>query len=176
MEFFDKYTIRKEFEEWGLEAIRAMNDEGSNQRQCVIEQQTSALKSAETKANNLLNLVAEGVITKEQYSQKVAETTTEIERLRKELDNTLNNGKDWRRAMGKTLEVLFNGRERFEKGDMAVKREVLQSLGSSIIIKDGKLSIDTYKWLKPVEKSYQFLEYQLLVGSNTSLQIKKRLK
>ena len=172
MEFFDKYTIRKEFEEWGLEAIRAMNDEESNQRQYVIEQQTSALKSAETKANNLLDLVAEGVITKEQYSQKVAETTTEIERLRKELDDTLNNGKDWRKAMEKTLEVLFNGRERFEKGDITVKREVLQSLGSNIIIKDGKLSIDTYKWLEPVEKSYKFLEYQLLAGSNTNLQIK----
>lgn len=171
-EFFNKYTIRKEFEEWGLEAIRAMNDKESGQRQHVIKQQTVALEQAEARANRLLDLVIDGTITKEQYSQKVETAKEEVERLREELNLSLKNGNDWRKAMKRTLNVLFGGRNKFENGDVFAKREVLQSLGSNTVLKDGKISINTYKWLEPIKNEYKNLESQFLEGSNSDLQIK----
>ena len=62
--------------------------------------------------------------------------------------------------MQKTLEVLFDGRKRFENGDVLVKRELLQSLGSNITILDGKLNISPYKWLIPIQENYKTLEKQ----------------
>ena len=35
-EIFDGLTIRKEFEEWGLETIREMNDEESSDRGALL--------------------------------------------------------------------------------------------------------------------------------------------
>lgn len=157
-QLFDGLSIRKEFEEWGLEAMQAINGEEADEKQQIIETQTKALKTAEDKANRLLDLVANGTISESQYQVKSVEAEAEIKTLREELDYTLNNGGDWREAMRKTLDVLFNGRKRFEKGDVFVKREVLQSLGSNIVIKDGKLSIDTYEWLEPVKNGYKVLE------------------
>lgn len=46
-ELFDGLTIRKEFEEWGLEAIQAINSEEADERQKIIDNQTKALKEAE---------------------------------------------------------------------------------------------------------------------------------
>ena len=74
--------------------------------------------------------------------------------------------------MRRTLNVLFNGRKKFENGDVFAKREVLQSLGSNTILKDGKISINTYKWLEPIKNGYKNLESQFLEGSNSDLQIK----
>lgn len=70
-----------------------------------------------------MDLVAKGIISETQYQTKSNEAEVEITTLRKELDYTLNNGGDWRNAMRKTLDVLFNGRERFENGDVFAKRE-----------------------------------------------------
>ena len=66
---------------------------------------------------------------------------------------------------------MYNGREKFEKGDVFAKCEVLQSLGSNTILKDGKISINTYKWLEPIKNEYKNLENQLEEGSNSNLQI-----
>ena len=171
-ELFDSITIRKEFEEWGLEAIRSMNAEESNDRKIILESQTNALKEAENKADRLLDLVANGTITENQYQRKITETEDSIKSLRKELDETLNSSGDWRDAMRKTLDILFNGRNRFENGDIFAKREVLQSLGSNITIKDKKLHIDTYKWLEPIKNHYKTLETEFHRVRTADLQIK----
>lgn len=67
---------------------------------------------------------------------------------------------------------MYSGREKFENGDVFAKREVLQSLGSNTILKDGKISINTYKWLEPIKNEYKNLESQFVKDSNSDLQIK----
>lgn len=57
--------------------------------------------------------------------------------------------------MRRTLNVLFSGRDKFENGDIFAKREVLQNLGSNTILKDGKISINTYEWLEPIKNKYK---------------------
>ena len=171
-EIFNGLTIRKEFEEWGLETIREMNDEESNDREALLASQTKAIKDTEAKANKLLDCLLNGIITEEEYTSKSEAIKAELKRLKIEQGQTLENGNDWRETMRRTLNVLFNGRDKFENGDVFAKREVLQSLGSNTILKDGKISINTYKWLEPIKNEYKNLESQFLEGSNSDLQIK----
>jgi len=159
-ELFSKYTIRKEFGEWGLEALKTMNDKESKEQQSNIDSLTSALKSAEKRASNYTDMAANEIISMDEFKTKKAIVDEEIKNLREQLEFQLDDSKDWRKAMEKTLDILFEGRKRFENGDVFVKREVLQSLGSNIVIKDGKLHIDTYRWLEPIEKGYPELERQ----------------
>ncbi len=170
-ELFDNVTIMKEFEEWGLETIRAMNDEECGNRQYLLDSQSRAIENANKKADRLLDMCTNGLITQEQYKSKVDVVNAEIKQLKKKFDETLENGIDWRQMMRKTLDTLFNGWRKFEQGDIIAKREVLQSLGSNIVIKDKKLYVDTYKWLEPIKKHYKTLEGQFLAGSNNDLQI-----
>ena len=51
-------------------------------------------------------------------------------------------------------------RKRFENGDILVRRELLQSLGSNITILDGKLDITPYKWLLSIQENYKALKKQ----------------
>ena len=171
-EIFNGLTIRKEFEEWGLETIREMNDEESNDREALIASQTKAIKDTEKKANKLLDCLLNGIISDDDYKVKSEAIKTELERLKVEQEQTLENGNDWRETMRRTLNVLFNGRDKFENGDVFTKREVLQSLGSNTILKDGKISINTYKWLEPIKNEYKSLESQFMKGSNSDLQRK----
>lgn len=159
-EFFSHYTIRKEFEEWGLEALKTMNEKESTEREDRISNLSTLLKKAEKRADSLIDMRADGEINGEEFSEKKARVDQEIANLREQLNGQLDDGKDWRKAMEKTLDILFNGRRRFENGDAFVKREVMQSLGSNIVIKDGKLVIDTYKWLEPIKNGYPKLEEQ----------------
>lgn len=87
--------------------------------------------TTQKKADRLLNLVVNGTINEEIYKEKVKESNETITRLKDNLNNTIESGNDWRTTMQKTLEVLFDGKRRFENGDILVKRELLQSLGSN---------------------------------------------
>ncbi len=66
-------------------------------------------------------------------------------------------------------------RKRFENGDILVKRELLQSLGSNIRIIDGQLVIDLYKWLIPIQENYKALEKQFDEVRTSSEQRKNSL-
>lgn len=171
-EIFSGLTIRKEFKEWGLEVIREMNDEVSNNRESLLASQTKALRDIEIKLNKMLNCLANGTITEEQFTSISTSLEKEKQTLLAEQKATLENGTDWRETMRRTLNVLFNGRDKFENGDVFAKREVLQSLGSNTILKDGKISINTYKWLEPIKNEYKNLESQFVEGSNSDLQRK----
>ena len=171
-EIFDSLTIRKEFEEWGLETIREMNNEESTDREALLASQAKTIAENEAKANKLLDCLLNGIITDEVYKAKSEAIEAELKKLKIEQGQTLDNGNDWRETMRRTLNVLFNGREKFENGDVFAKREVLQSLGSNTFLKDGKISINTYKWLEPIKNEYKNLESQLEEGSNSNLQRK----
>ena len=80
-----------------------------------------------------------------------------INQSEEDLDGTDYTAFSWREAMRNTLDILFHGRERFNNGDIFVKREILQSLGSNITIINGQLRVDCYKWLEPIKKSYPAL-------------------
>ena len=171
-EIFDGLTIRKEFEKWGLEVIHEMNDETSSDRERLLKSQNKAIEENEAKLDRLLKYLANGTISGEEFATISEKIKAETERIKEEQGQTLKNGNDWRETMRRTLNVLFNGREKFENGDVFTKREVLQSLGSNTILKDGKISINTYKWLEPIKNEYKNLESQFLEGSNSNLQIK----
>lgn len=171
-EIFNGLTIRKEFEEWGLETIREMNDEESSDREALLASQAKTIAENEAKANKLLDCLLNGIITDEEYKAKSETIKAELKKLKIEQGQTLDNGNDWRETMRRTLNVLFSGRDKFENGDVFAKREVLQSLGSNTILKDGKISINTYKWLEPIKNEYKNLESQFVEGSNSDLQRK----
>jgi hypothetical protein len=170
--FFDSFMIRKDIEECGLEAMQALNDGEPQERHIIAGTQVKALEDAQKTSDRLLDLVVNGTINEETYKLRSKETDARIKRLQEELNGVLTNGHDWRKAMAKTLDVLFNGRERFENGDNYAKREVLQSLGSDIVIKDKKLMINTYKWLEPIRKNKISLEAQFNEVRTSDLQMK----
>lgn len=171
-EIFNNLTIRKEFQEWGMETIREMNEKDSIDSEALLASQTRTITATEAKANKLLDCLLNGVITDEEYKAKSEAIKKELEKLKAEQKQTLENSNDWRETMRRTLDVLFGGQEKFENGDNFAKREVLQSLGSNTVLKDGKISINTYKWLEPIKNEYKKLEKQFLEGSNLDLQIK----
>lgn len=81
-EIFNGLTIRKEFEEWGLETIREMNDEESSNREALIASQTKAIRETEAKANKLLDCLLNGIITDEEYKSKSETIKAELKQLK----------------------------------------------------------------------------------------------
>lgn len=173
--FWNSVEIDEKFFKWGLKAIQTMNNEESAEREKITETQTKAIAEAQKKADRLLDLVVNGTISEDLYKEKVKESNETISRLQAELDQTISNGKDWRTAMQKTLEVMFDGRKRFENGDILAKRELLESLGSNITILDKKLNITPYKWVAVLKDNYEVLKRQFDEVRTNDLQRKNSL-
>lgn len=58
----------------------------------------------------------------------------------------------------KAFEVAVDGVERFNNGDVTVKKEILESIGQNPVLMDGELRIDTFPWLVMMENEYPKLE------------------
>ena len=58
----------------------------------------------------------------------------------------------------KAFHFITNLRQAFNQGGSKTKMNILLSLGKSITIFNGKLSIESNDWLIPIKDSYQLLE------------------
>lgn len=56
------------------------------------------------------------------------------------------------RGVGKTFDSLHNASSEFYTGDTLRKRDILLSIGYNSILKDNKVSITPYEWLKPLKR------------------------
>ena len=69
-ELLGQYEITPKLYEWGMKALKELADSETTSRNSIQDTQASAIKEAQTTLDNLLDLVARGVITAEQYRQK----------------------------------------------------------------------------------------------------------
>ena len=67
----------------------------------------------------------------------------------------------------------MHGRERFIKGDIKIKKEILADIGSNPVLLDGKLQIIPHPYLEPIEKEYKELEEKYLKVRTLPQQMKK---
>lgn len=74
------------------------------------------------------------------------------------VSDTNNRAVKWRSALHETIDTISHGRERFIAGNSVAKRDVLLSLGSNPVIRDGILKLTPHEWLVPIQKELPALK------------------
>ena len=148
----DSIEIPPEFHTFAMKWFRAENEREGKEQRTVLGSQQKAYNAAVTKLNNLLDMRSGGEISAEDFAKKQAEYLAEKKRLKKNLDLTDDRVDQWNRTGDEMLTFIEQAKERFKKGTLQTKRAILSTLGSNLLLKDKKLSIDVENCLFPMKK------------------------
>lgn len=153
-----KHTITKDFFNLALEIIREKNDEEITKRTKIYESQQRSINSAQTQLDNLTKMRYRDLIDDDTFVKERDVLKDRIIKLREEIKQTESRSDRWAELTENAFYFALTARERFDKGDLQTKREILNALGSNFSIKDGKLSIKAKEWLIPIQEQYPALE------------------
>ena len=175
MALLEEITILPQFKDWAIELLRKQHLEEMKHQSTLIDEQKDEYKNLNHRLNNLLTLRLDNEITKEEYDVQKKHYQCELVRKEIEIRNTEQRTKEWFSLAERAFEFACSAKEKFEKGDIEIKKSILSALGSKIVLMDKKLSVDKASWLIPIQKSYPALkaEFSRLENSET-LDITKR--
>lgn len=150
-----QYTINDELYQWGLKALKELSEKEQYERDTNQETQHVAIQTYQKRLDNLLNLVTDGVISSEEYTNKKQEITAQLKGIQDQQAKTNQNANNWYDAVERTLTYLCNANARFKNGKLSTKRLILDAIGSNATLTDGKISIEPHYWVTPIAKYLQ---------------------
>ncbi|MFA6255087.1 MAG: recombinase family protein [Patescibacteria group bacterium] len=155
-----KIKIPETFKDIALEYLDKMNDQETEDRQKIYDNQQRTCESLERQLDNLLNMKIKDQIDDEQYKQKKTELTGQLNKIREAMRGTEHRADNWRELVKKTFDFACNATYAFEHGDLETKKAILTTIGSNLTLKDKKLTIELNKPFSIVENGLsQILRY-----------------
>jgi len=147
----DSIQIPPEFHEFAMKWFRKENEKQFKVINESVDSQEIAYKACIKRLENLAYMRSSGEITPQEY---VPLKTKELElkgQLEASRGSTSKNIQHWVETGDQMLTFIENVREKFRIGSYEVKRGILSTLGSDLILKDKKVFIDLEKSLFPMK-------------------------
>lgn len=154
----DRFTIYPEFEEWALKRIGKENENESETRNKECEMAQKTYNDTQKQIDNLIDMRCKGFIDDEQFTKRKAELSDQLVKLKVNLDQLHTRAQDWAENSKKAIAFAANAKEQYEKGSLAVKKEVLSVIGSNFVLNDGKLRLESSFWIKPIIEKWQSIK------------------
>ncbi len=151
-------TILPEFRDWALEVLRDNTDQEIEDRTKIHENQTKSLLATQKQLDILTKMRLRDLITDDEYIEQREALAGEISRLKELLRDTEERAEKWLELTEKTFDFATYARQNFQTGEPEAKRDIFTALGTSFILKDKKLSIETNPWFTPIQREYPQLE------------------
>ena len=148
----ESLEIPSEFHSFAMKWFRELNQEEAQSRNAVVKAQEKAYKACLAKLDGLTDMRAGGEISPEEYAEKRALLVAEKERLAKDFQNTDERVDRWLQTADEVFTFVEEAKWKFENGGLEVRRQILSTLGSNLVLKDKKLMIDVDKCLFPLKK------------------------
>jgi site-specific DNA recombinase len=157
----DSYELTPKLYEWGVEALKEIAKEETDERSDVQKMVNVSIDKKQKSLDNLLDLVADGVITSEDYKSKTESLKIELATLHKEQEQMNSNVRNWYEIIGSTLEQLTDANDKFENGSFTERTNILLSIGQNPVLRDKKLEITPNEWLVPLQKDLPMMKAEL---------------
>ena len=152
LEILQKIEIPIEFHQWAMKQLKKENEFESKDRNMILRTQQDAYKNCVKKIDKLIDMRANDEINEEEFKRKKAKVNKEKFHLEELLEDTEKRVDDWLNNAEKVFNFAEKARERFENGSQEAKRTILSSLGSNLLLKDGKLALDVKKPLISIKE------------------------
>jgi DNA invertase Pin-like site-specific DNA recombinase len=158
-EVLSRIQISEGFKNWAIKYLKEENEKETALRKTILSSQKRAYDNCLKKLNNLLQLKisplnADGsLLSDEEYAKRKTELVKEKARLEEALNDTDRGADRWLEIAEKAFDFACHARYWFANGTPEEKSQILQALGSNLILKDKKLEIELKKpftWLANV--------------------------
>ena len=136
-----KYTISDELYRWGLKALDELAKKEKAEQLSTQDSQHESQKMLQKRLDGLLDLVADGIITAEDYKTKAQSIRDKLEKIQEKQAETNKRINDWYDIVEKTLTHLLKANENYKLGDIGVKRLIIDAIGSDAVLIDKTVRI-----------------------------------
>lgn len=143
--------ILPQFKEWALEILKRDFHKELEDREVIYDNLQKQLKIQETKLHNLTDLLLEERIDKDDFDRRKVWIKEDI-RLLEEHIKSMSDRRDHKvEELSNFFEFSSSIVNSFNLWDIQTRRNIFNSLGQNFILKDGKLAIELYPWIQPLE-------------------------
>ncbi len=147
-------SIPKDFYLWALEAIKYLHRNEMYEQDSIITQNRKRETELLQKLDNLVIMRANEEINSEQLAKSKKTVEEDLKEVRKNTRVLHERAIDWVGIADNYIHSAKTARDKFANGSNNDKREILQSLGSNLIIKDKKLSVSIASPLLGLRSTY----------------------
>ncbi len=148
----ESIEIPPEFHSFAMKWFRKENEKEVSARNVVVNGQQKAYKATLAKIDGLTDMRAAGEISPEEFFErrsKYLQEKTGLERLFRETGQRVDK---WIETGDRMFDFIENAKGKFENGSPEVKRSILSTLGSDLILKDRKVFVSIEKSLLPLKR------------------------
>lgn len=173
--------IPQSFVDWAIRQINIMNDDDRDIREKAIQSVSRTHSNARTSLDNLVKLKISplnsdgSLLSDEKFREEKLKLEAEIKELEKQLNNVDQRMLEAADELNEKFSFAARSRQRYAKGDIKVKREILSRLGSHLILLDGMLHIESplpFMAIKKMKKETPILQ-EMLAPKEQSLSTTK---
>ncbi len=136
-----KVEISEDFYHWAVTALKHSHGGEMVTQDEVIERLEKKTVTLKARLDQLVVMRADGEISGEQLAKMSKETATELREVEQEQKRLHNRMTEWVGSAERYLTFAERVQERFNKSSNEEKREILETLGSTLELIDKKLRI-----------------------------------
>lgn len=145
--------ISEKFKNWAIGALREENKRESRDRTQIYENLQDKYNKNQSALDKLLDLRLQELILDDEYKQKKEVLIKEKEGLKEHLDDTECRADKWLELTENTFNFARYARYWFSEGTPKDKKTILSTIGSNLILKDGKLHVDAKDHFKVIQRA-----------------------
>ncbi|MBT7589761.1 MAG: recombinase family protein [Candidatus Scalindua sp.] len=142
IETLDKIEIPSEFHKWAIKYLKEEQKKETNDNDEIFKSQLRKIENCKKRLNSLFEMRLNNEIDKEEYLQRKNKLIEEQLKYEQLVADTHHRTRTWLDDAEKFFSFAETAKERFENGNLIVKREILACLGSNLSLMDRKLYIE----------------------------------
>ena len=141
MEILVTMKLSRKFVDWAIKWLNVVNQDQKDARNARYDALKKSYEDTVKKIDALLDLKLLKLISNEEFSEKRESLLEEKSKVQENLGKVDRHIDDWTELAAKTFDFAATAQERFENGDIEDRKIILKAIGSDLILKDQKLTV-----------------------------------
>lgn len=155
--YLGRIRISEKFRNWAINYLRLRNDKEIEDRTARYKNLQETYNQSQRQLDNLTQMRYRELITDEEYVRERSRLRIEMAKIKEKLGDTEHRAESWLELSEKVFDYACHAREWFKQGDLKTKKQLLETLGSNLVLKDKKLSLEFKKPFFIIEKELKAL-------------------
>lgn len=155
--YLEKIQISEEFKDWAINYLRSKNDKEIDDRTARYKNLQNTYNQSQKELDNLTQMRYRELISDEEYARERNRLRIEIMKMKENLDDTEHRAESWLALSEKVFDYACHAREWFKQGDLNTKKQLLETIGSNLVLKGKELRLELKKPFFIIEKGLNAL-------------------
>lgn len=148
----ESLEIPPEFHTFAIKWLKERNAEEAKAVKAVVNSQQKAYNAVIRKIEGLTDMRAGGEISAEEFAEKKEKLLEEKKKFTDQFENNDKRVDHWIETGDQMFTFIEKARDKFKNGSPEVKRAILSTLGSNLVIKAKRISVDIEKSILPLRR------------------------